>query len=93
MLMLAYFLAWMSLNGQLQELSKHSFWQQGKKITKQVDHTMWVESLLFHNLPPAVDKFFNEFWRPTTGVVCVCHCHLKHALVGLMRALPSIHRQ
>ena len=49
---------------------------QGKKITKQVDHTMWVESVLFHNLPPIVDDFFQHFWRPTVGEPFTSnHCH------------------
>ena len=33
---------------------------------------MWVESLLFHNLPPFVDEFFKDFYRPVVGVQILC---------------------
>ena len=40
---------------------------EGKKICYQYDHTMWLESLLYHNLPKLIGDFFHDTYRPVMG--------------------------
>ncbi|EIE23049.1 hypothetical protein COCSUDRAFT_63431 [Coccomyxa subellipsoidea C-169] len=39
----------------------------GKKIEYQEDHSMWMESLLFHTLPAPVGQFLHNYTMPFIG--------------------------
>ena len=39
------------------------------RICYQYDHTMWLESLLYHNMPHFVGEFFKHTHRPFMGAL------------------------
>ncbi|CAL8465499.1 g5035 [Coccomyxa elongata] len=41
----------------------------GKKIEYQEDHSMWMESLLFHTLPAPVGEFLHNYTMPFFGSI------------------------
>lgn len=43
------------------------------RICYQYDHTMWLESLLYLNMPRLVGDFFIDYYRPSMGRCVFCN--------------------
>lgn len=52
-------------------------------VLAQEDHSMWMESLLFHTLPAPVGQFLHNYTMPYIGK-CICpHLLTTCAIIGV----------